>query len=68
MLALAPHIGVDPETLAFLAHRFTTIGSQLDAAEPARRADLVARMTRDFDELAEAYKRMEKVVERGGEA
>jgi len=63
MLDLAPFIGVDPEALAFLAHRYEERLGLLDAAEPARRAELKRLICQDFDELAAAYKRMARVVD-----
>jgi hypothetical protein len=64
MLAVAEALGISVDTLAFVAQRFAGHVSMIDAAEPARRAELERLVARDFDELATAYKAVKRVVER----
>lgn len=69
MLALAEATGVvDLEAMAFVAARVERHLGMIDAAEPARRAEPRRLVEQDFDELARAYKVMERAVERSGEA
>jgi hypothetical protein len=68
MLAVADATGIDVDALAFVAARFEQHLNVLDAAEPARRAELERLVAEDFDELAAVYKRLRRAVERGGEA
>jgi len=69
MLAVAETTGmVDLDAMAFVAARVERHLRMIDAAEPARRAELRRLIEQDFDELARAYKVMERAVERGGEA
>jgi hypothetical protein len=64
MLALAEHVGISLDTLAFVARRFELRLGILDAAEPARRVDLERLAAEDFEELATAYKGLARMVER----
>ncbi len=68
MHALAEFVGVDLDALAFIAHRFEQRLGMLDAAEPARRAELELLSAEDFEELATAYKLLAVAVEGGGTA
>jgi hypothetical protein len=68
MLAIGEHLGINLEALAFVSRRFATRGSMLDAAEPARRAEIERLMFEDFTELAGAFKLLAAAVKRGGEA
>jgi hypothetical protein len=68
MLVLAEHVGVDLDVLAFVARRVEQRLGMLDAAEPARRAELERLAAGDFEELATTYLRLASAVERGGEA
>jgi hypothetical protein len=68
MLALAEHLGLDLDALAFVARRFEHFLRTLDSAEPSRRAELERLAAQDFDELAEVYKVLRRTVERSGEA
>lgn len=68
MLALAEAIGIDVRALAFLADRFEHSLRTIDAAEPARRAELERLVALDFAELAAAYLALRRAVERSGEA
>jgi hypothetical protein len=69
MVAIAEVTGfVDLGALAFIAHRFEQRLGMLDAAEPARRAEAERLVAADVAALADAYKLLAAVVERGGEA
>lgn len=68
MLALAPHVGMNLDLLELLRRRFDVHLSMLDAAEPARRAELEKLMVADFDELATAYKKLARTLDRRGSA
>jgi hypothetical protein len=69
MLALAPHVGIDLEVLAFVNRRLGACGSMLDAAEePRTRAELERLMMLDLDELATAFRALAPLVDRAGES
>ncbi len=68
MLALAEHLGLDLDALAFVAARFEHRLGMLDAAEPAWRAELERLVAQDITELASAYTVLRRTVERGGTA
>ncbi len=67
MLALAEHVGVNLDALAFIADRVEHNLGMLDSAVPARRAELERLVAEDSDELVGAYKRLRSTVERGGD-
>jgi hypothetical protein len=68
MLAIGEALGIDVEALAFVARRFERCLGVIDGAERARRAELERLASEDFDELAGAYKRLKRAVERAGKA
>ena len=65
MLDLAEHVGIDPEALAFLAHRLAAEGREREGMGPSPRRDELDRLiVGDLEVLCRAYKRMARVVER----
>jgi len=64
MLDLAPHLGVDPESLAHLAHRLDARQREREGMAPSpRRDELDALIVGDLEMLCSAYKRMASVVD-----
>ncbi len=65
MLDLAPHLGLHPEALAFLARRLDANGRQREEMAPSpRRDELDQRIRGDLEMLCTAYTRMARVVDR----
>ena len=65
MLDMAEFVGLDPESLAFLAHRLALHGRQREGLGPSpRRDELDALIVGDLETLCRAYKMMARVVER----
>jgi hypothetical protein len=69
MLALAPHLGVDLDALEAARRRLEVHEAEYDASfGTTRRAELEQLIAEDVAELADAYEKMARVVERGGSA
>jgi hypothetical protein len=65
MLDVAEHLGLDPQALAFLAHRLAVLGRQREGLGPSQRRDeLDGLILGDLEALCRAYTRMARVVER----
>jgi hypothetical protein len=66
MLAIAEFVGVDLDMLWIVARKLQAHEAMLDAAVgSSKRNELERLMSEDIDELAHAYKIMERAVERG---
>jgi hypothetical protein len=69
LLALAPHLGIDLDELEVARRRVETYEAELDAAPGSlRRVELEELITKDIDELAEAYQVVLRALEQGGVA
>lgn len=69
LLDLAEFVGVDLDALELARRRLARHEAEYDASFGAeRRNELAQLMAIDIDELAAAYKVMERAVGRGGEA
>jgi hypothetical protein len=69
MFALAEFIGISLDDLNAARLRLEVHEAMFDAAASlSRRKELETLMAADIDDLADAFKRMARAVERGGEA
>jgi len=69
MLAVAPFIAIDLDEMNDVRIRLAQHEAMFDAAmSPSKRKEIERLMADDIAELADAYKRMARAVERRGEA
>jgi hypothetical protein len=69
MLDVAPFVGVNLDDLEHARRRLAEHEAQFDRAlGSSRRRELAHLMANDVAKLAEAFKRMARAVERGGNA
>ena len=63
MLDLAPHVGVDPEAMAYVARRLAAHeGERADTLPSGRREELDALIAEDVETLCLAFVRLRKIV------
>jgi hypothetical protein len=69
MLAIAEYVGVDLDEMNDVRRRLAEHEAMFEATlASSRRAELAKLVALDVAELADAFKRMKRAVERGGDA